>query len=67
MDFNSVITFKQHVDRAKSLIDVYLQQRFDLIPNLVNVTKEYINYESVNRRIENLREHSINYLISSLK
>ena len=44
--FNSVITLKQHVDRAKSLIDVYLQQRFDLIPNLVNVTKEYINYES---------------------
>lgn len=44
--FNSVITLKQHVDKAKSLIDVYLQQRFDLIPNLVNVTKEYINYES---------------------
>ncbi len=44
--FNSVITLKQHVDRAKSLIDVYLQQRFDLIPNLVNVTKEYIHYES---------------------
>ena len=44
--FNSVITLKQHVDRAKSHIDVYLQQRFDLIRNLVNVTKEYINYES---------------------
>ena len=28
------------------MIDVYLQQRFDLIPNLVEVTKEYSHYES---------------------
>ena len=37
-------------------IDVYLQQRFDLIPNLVEVTKGYIKHESeLLQNIANLR------------
>lgn len=36
---------KLNVKQSESAIDVYLQQRFDLIPNLVNITKGYMNYE----------------------
>ena len=44
--YNSIIQLKNNVDKSESGIDVYLQQRFDLIPNLVEVTKGYMNYES---------------------
>lgn len=44
--YNSIIRLKHNVDKSESGIDVYLQQRFDLIPNLVEVTKTYMNYES---------------------
>ena len=44
--YNSIIQLKHNVDKSESGIDVYLQQRFDLIPNLVEVTKIYMNYES---------------------
>ena len=44
--YNSIIQLKHTVDKSESGIDVYLQQRFDLIPNLVEVTKTYMNYES---------------------
>ena len=42
--FNRFVRYKNNVKRAKSTIDVYLQQRFDLIPNLVEVTKSYTQY-----------------------
>ena len=44
--YNSIIQLKNNVDKSESGIDVYLQQRFDLIPNLVEITKGYMNYES---------------------
>lgn len=44
--YNSIIRLKNNVDKSESGIDVYLQQRFDLIPNLVEVTKGYMNYEN---------------------
>lgn len=42
---NSIVKLRNNVDKSKSGIDVYLQQRFDLIPNLIEVTKGYMNYE----------------------
>jgi len=43
--YNSIVGLRNNVNKAKSGIDVYLQQRFDLIPNLIEVTKGYVNYE----------------------
>ncbi len=44
--YNSIIHLRNNVYKSESGIDVYLQQRFDLIPNLVEATKAYMNYES---------------------
>lgn len=43
--YNSLITKRNKVNQSKSSIDVYLNQRFDLIPNLVECVKGYMNYE----------------------
>ena len=44
-EFNIIINLKNKVKQAKSTIDIYLTQRFDLIPNLVQCVKAYSNYE----------------------
>ncbi|WP_316849838.1 LemA family protein [Pedobacter agri] len=44
--YNSLIGKKNQVTNAFSAIDVMLKKRFDLIPNLVEVVKQYTNYES---------------------
>ncbi|PWS27840.1 LemA family protein [Pedobacter yonginense] len=44
--YNSIIGKKNQVTNAFSAIDVMLKKRFDLIPNLVEVVKQYTNYES---------------------
>ena len=45
--YNSLVHKRNNVKNSKSAIDVYLQQRFDLIPNLVEVTKEYANIMAI--------------------
>lgn len=45
VQYNSLTKLKIKIKQSKSCIDVYLQQRFDLIPNLVNTVKGYMNYE----------------------
>lgn len=45
IQYNVIIKLKLRVQQAKSTIDVYCQQRFDLIPNLVEVVKSYKKYE----------------------
>ncbi len=42
---NRFIYLKKRIERSKSVIDVFLKERFDLIPNLVECCKEYSNYE----------------------
>ena len=49
----SIIVSRNKIKRAsinikknKSLIEVYLKERFDLIPNLVEVVKAYSKYEN---------------------
>lgn len=43
--YNSIVGKKNQVTNAFSAIDVMLKKRFDLIPNLVEVVKQYTNYE----------------------
>ncbi len=43
--YNSLIAKKNQVTNAFSAIDVMLKKRFDLIPNLVEVVKQYTTYE----------------------
>lgn len=43
--YNTLTKLKLKVKQSKSGINIYLQQRFDLIPNLVNTVKGYMNYE----------------------
>ncbi len=43
--YNSIISAKNKVEETKSTIDVYLQNRYDLIPNLVEVVKKYMEHE----------------------
>ena len=43
--YNTLVKLKMKVKQAKSGIDVYCQQRFDLIPNLIETVKEYMKYE----------------------
>lgn len=54
VEFNLLTKRKMAVGEAKSAIDVYLKQRFDLIPNLVSTTKGYCQYEesTINKVID---------------
>jgi LemA protein len=43
--YNGLVMLRNEVDRCWSNIDVVLKQRFDLIPNLVEVCKGYMHHE----------------------
>ena len=56
-EFNKFISLKNKLRQSRSTIDVYLNQRFDLVPNLVEVVKGYARYEeSVLTKITELRQ-----------
>lgn len=42
---NQIIYLKNRANRSKSVIDVYLKKRYDLIPNLVETVKGYTTHE----------------------
>ena len=44
--YNSLIGKKNQVSNAFSSIDVMLKKRFDLLPNLVETVKQYMQHES---------------------
>lgn len=59
--FNRLVRGRNRVDTAWSDIDVQLQRRYDLIPNLVNAVKAYATYErSTVEAVIELRTQAIN-------
>ena len=44
--YNKLVNLRNKVNQSKSGIDVYLNQRFDLIPNLVECVKAYSKHET---------------------
>ena len=62
--YNSLISLKNRVKDAWSQIDVQLQRRFDLIPNLVETIKGYTKHES--ETLENVVKARNTYLSATL-
>ena len=66
--YNSLVKLRNKVKQAKSGIDVYLNQRFDLIPNLVECVKGYSKHEKeIFENIVNLRTQYMNNKNNNLK
>src|ERR1700747_977511 len=45
ISYNSLVSLKNQVDAAWRQIDVQLKRRHDLIPNLVEAVKDYMQFE----------------------
>ena len=59
--YNKFVHLAQKVNQSAGTIDVYLKQRFDLIPNLVETVKGYAKYEeNVIQKITELRAEYAN-------
>lgn len=66
--YNGLVTARQKVKNAWSQIDVQLQRRFDLIPNLVETVKGYMSHENeVLTKIAELRTSWANATTVSAK
>lgn len=63
--YNSLISKKNAVENAYGAIDAMLKKRYDLIPNLVDTVKGYMDYEQgVLEDITELRTQVINNSLS---
>lgn len=60
MIYNSFMKSENKVKQAYSSIDIYLLQRFDLIPNLIECVKGYMVYEK--ETLKEMTELRIKYL-----
>ena len=58
--YNKMIKLQNEVKKSKSGIDVYLNQRFDLIPNLVECVKGYTKHEK--EVLENVTKLRMEYM-----
>lgn len=58
--YNKLVRLRNGAEEAFKSIDVFLKQRYDLIPNLVNTIKGYTQYESSTlEKIVNLRSQAM--------
>lgn len=58
--YNEIVKLQNRVKNSESGIDVYLNQRFDLIPNLVECVKGYVKHEK--ELLENIVKQRACYL-----
>lgn len=59
--YNSLIKLTNGIKQSKSGIDIYLNQRFDLIPNLVECVKGYAKHEKdIIENVTNMRDKYLN-------
>lgn len=66
--YNTLVKMRNKVKQAESGIDVYLNQRFDLIPNLVECVKGYSKHEKdIFEKIVKLRTEYMNNKKTNLK
>lgn len=66
--YNSLISKRNDVRSIYSSVEVLLNQRYDLIPNLVASLKEYLKHESQTlENITRLRENALNINDKALK
>ena len=56
-EYNKIIKLQNKVKSSESGIDIYLNQRFDLIPNLVECVKGYAKHEK--QLLENMQKIKI--------
>ena len=62
LTYNSLIRKRNKIKQAASGIDVYLTQRFELIPNLVECVKGYVKHEKeIFEEVAKMRE---NYFVN---
>ncbi len=60
--YNNLIRLRNFVNNAFSSTDVILKKRYDLIPNLVNTVKGYMNYEEdILTQLTELRGQALNF------
>lgn len=65
---NGLIAKKNQVANAESSIDVMLKKRFDLLPNLIETAKAYMQHEkSVLAELTELRSHANNATSTNAK
>ena len=75
--YNKLVRLYNRVKKSKSDIEIYLNKRFDLIPNLVECVKSYSKYEdetlekivslrSDYRKMDNLKVSDVNDLDNKL-
>lgn len=56
IEYNKLKKLQLKVEQSRAAITIYLKEKFDLIPNLINVIKEYNKYEEGTlEKIINLR------------
>jgi LemA protein len=59
--YNSIISVKNTVEEASSAIDTVFQNRYDLIPNLVQVVQQYTSHEKdILENVTKIRSNAMN-------